>query len=123
MMVGMLVRQYGKLATETRSARRLLVSFFSVPSVPPWVKNRLYATNLTGGLFDLDNLAAFIVAALGAGPMWQLTLVAIGTFGQGLRRQMIVGAALGRARLGMAPFWIWHENLATSTAACDDPNF
>jgi hypothetical protein len=87
------------------------------------VKNRFYATNLTGGLFDLNDFAALIVAALEAGPVGQLALVAIGTFGQGLRRQMIVGAALGRARLGMTPFWIWHENLVTSTAACGDPNF
>ena len=45
--------------------------------------------------------------------MRQFTLVAVGTFGQRLRRQMIVGAALGRARLGVAPFWIRHDNLST----------
>ena len=45
--------------------------------------------------------------------MRQFAFVTVGTLGQGLRRQMIVGAALGRARLRMAPFWIRHENLAT----------
>jgi hypothetical protein len=73
------------------------------------VKNRFCAANLTSRFFDLDDFAALIVAAFEAGPVRQLALVAIRTFGQGLRRQMIVGAALGRARLGMAPFWIWHE--------------
>jgi hypothetical protein len=97
---------------------------FSAFSMSPVVKRTdSEATELAGSLFHLDDFAALIVAALGAGPMRQLTLVAVRTFGQGLRRQMIVGAALGRARLGMAPFWIWHENLATPTAAGGDQSF
>jgi hypothetical protein len=68
---------------------------------------------LAGGLFDFDYLAAFIETTLEAGAMRQFAFVTVGTFGQGLRRQMIVGAALGRARLGMAPFWIRHDNLST----------
>jgi hypothetical protein len=71
----------------------------------------LQTTNLAGGFFDLNYLAALIVAAFGARPMRQLALVAVGTFGQRLRRQMVVGAALGCTRLGMTPFRIWHENL------------
>ena len=47
--------------------------------------------------------------------MRQFAFVTVGTFGQGLRRQMIVGAALGRARLRMAPFWIGHENLTAGS--------
>src|SRR5580693_5497845 len=49
---------------------------------------------LAGGLFDLDHLAPLVVAALKAGAMRHLALVTVGTFGQRLRRQMIVGAAL-----------------------------
>ena len=70
-------------------------------------------TNLAGGFFDLDDLAALIVAAFGTRPVRQFAFVAVGTFGQAGRRQMIVGAALGRARLGMAPFRIRHKNLST----------
>ena len=43
--------------------------------------------------------------------MRHLALVAVGALGERLRRQMIVGAAFGCARLRVAPFWIWHENL------------
>ena len=68
---------------------------------------------LAGGLFDFDYLAAFIVTTLEAGAMRQFAFMTVGTFGQRLRRQMIVGAALGRARLRVAPFWIRHENLLT----------
>src|SRR5271169_3361081 len=68
---------------------------------------------LAAALFDLNDLAALIVAALGAGTMRQLALVAIGTLRQRWRRQMIVRPALGCARLGMTPFRIRHENLTT----------
>jgi hypothetical protein len=73
--------------------------------VSPWFK-------LAASLFDLDYLATLVVAALGTGAMRQLALVTVGAFGERLRRQMIVGTPLGCTRLGMAPFWIWHENLA-----------
>src|ERR1700688_2106579 len=72
---------------------------------------------LAGGLFDFDYLAAFIETTLEAGAMRQFAFVTVGTFGQGLRRQMIVGAALGRARFRVAPFWIRHENLLTGPPA------
>ena len=72
---------------------------------------------LAGGLFDFDYLAAFIETTLEAGAMRQFAFVTVGAFGQGLRRQMIVGAALGRARFRVAPFWIRHENLLTGPPA------
>jgi hypothetical protein len=68
--------------------------------------------NLAAGLFDLDYFATLIVATLGASAMRQFALVTVGAFGERLRRQVIVGTPLGCTRLGMAPFWIWHENLA-----------
>ena len=70
------------------------------------------AANLAAGLFNLNDFAALIVAALRAGAMRQFALVTVGTFGERLRCQVIVGAPLGCTRLGVAPFWIWHENLA-----------
>ena len=72
---------------------------------------------LAGGLFDFDYLAALIETTLHAGAMRQFAFVTVRTFGQRLRRQMIVGAALGRARLRVAPFWIRHENLSTGPPA------
>src|SRR5271165_4113166 len=63
---------------------------------------------LAGGFLLLDDFAALIVTALGAGAMWQLALVAIRTIRQRLCRQMIVGAALRRSGLRMPPFWIRH---------------
>src|SRR5580692_7327552 len=78
-----------------------------------WICFPDHDAGLAGSLFDLDDLAALVVAAFHAGAMRQFTLVAVGTLGQRLRRQMIVGAALGRARLRMAPFWIRHDNLLT----------
>ena len=63
---------------------------------------------LAGGFLLLDDFAALIVTALGAGAMWQLALVAIRTIRQRLCRQMIVRAALRRSGLRMPPFWIRH---------------
>src|SRR5208283_1779619 len=71
------------------------------------------ASGLAGALFDLDDLAALIITAFWAGTMRQLALVAVGALGQRLGCQMIVGAALGRARLGVTSFRIRHGNLAT----------
>ena len=71
---------------------------------------------LAGAFLDFDDLATLIVTALRARAMRQLALVAVGTLGQRLRRQMIVCAALGRACLGMTPFRIWHEYLVIGTA-------
>jgi hypothetical protein len=39
---------------------------------------------LTRGLFDLDDFAALVITALGAGAMRHLALVAVGAFGERL---------------------------------------
>jgi hypothetical protein len=74
------------------------------------------ATNLASSFFDLDDFAALIVAALRAGTMRQFALVTIGTLGQRLGSQMIVGTTFGCARLRMTPFRIRHENLTNRIA-------
>jgi hypothetical protein len=110
MMVGMLARKretredsgQGERAENQRRCR-------AVRGDP--VTNKLAAS-----LFDLDDFATFIVAALRAGTMRQLALVAIGALGQRLGRQMIVGTTLGCARLRMTPFRIRHDNLTNRTA-------
>jgi hypothetical protein len=76
---------------------------------------------LAGGLFDFDYLAAFIETTLEAGAMRQFAFVTVGTFGQRLRRQMIMSPALSRARFRMAPFWIRHENLAAGSPRLGTP--
>src|ERR1019366_6083790 len=74
-----------------------------------WPEKDTTATALAGALCDLDDLASLIVTALWASAMRQFALVAVGTLGQRLRRQMIVGAAFGCARLGMTSFRIRHS--------------
>ena len=54
---------------------------------------------LAGGLFDLDDFAALIVAALGAGTMRQFALVAIGT----LRQRLAPSDDRGRGAWRCAP--------------------
>jgi hypothetical protein len=65
-------------------------------------------SELAGALFNFDNFAILVEAALGAGTMRQFALVAIRTFGKRLGGQMIVRPPLGCTRLGMAPFGIRH---------------
>src|SRR5277367_2134193 len=63
---------------------------------------------MLAGFLDFHDFAAFVVAALRAGPMWQLALVAVRTFGKRPARQKIMGATTAGARFGVSPFWIWH---------------
>jgi len=86
-------------------------TYFTPPGrvTPPLSSQR--STGLAGGLFDLDDFAALVIAALLASAVRQLALVAVGTFGQRLRCQVIVGASLGGTRLRVAPFWIRHDKL------------
>jgi hypothetical protein len=64
----------------------------------------------SGPLFfrNLDHFTALIAAAVRAGAMGKLGLMAIGALGAAGYLQMIVGAAGGGALLGMASFGIWH---------------
>ena len=75
------------------------------------------------GFLDLEDFAVLVVAAFGASVVRQLALVAVRTFGERLRRQMIVCATLRGARLGMAPLRIWHIKsslkLRPNTAGAD----
>jgi hypothetical protein len=60
------------------------------------------------GFFDVENFASLIVAALGAGAMRHLLLVAIRALGKGMAFQSVVRAPGGGAFLGVSPFWIRH---------------
>jgi len=62
------------------------------------------------GFLDVQNFAAFVIAALGAGPMRHLALVAIGTFRERVAFQRIVSAPASGASFRVSPFWIWHLN-------------
>src|SRR5882757_4655725 len=57
----------------------------------------------------LEDFAALVVAALGAGMVGQLAFVAIRTLGESGGSQRVVRAALGGAGLGMAPLRIRHD--------------
>jgi hypothetical protein len=59
-------------------------------------------------LLDFEYFTALIGAAFGAGVVGQLALVAVGTLREAGRGQKIVGATLGRARLGVATLRIRH---------------
>jgi hypothetical protein len=60
------------------------------------------------GFFDRGNFAPLIGAALAAGAMGELALVAVGTLGGAGGGEEVVGAALGCALLGVAPFGVRH---------------
>ena len=61
-------------------------------------------------LFFLDRarLAAAVIAAVSADLVRHLGLVALRALAEAHRLQRIVRAALGRPRLGVSSFWIWH---------------
>src|SRR3954454_5982681 len=69
-------------------------------------------------LFHFQHFAAFVVAALGAGTMRQLALMAIGALGEGVRGQVIVGTTDGRAPLRVSPFRICHYRTSCLPQAC-----
>ena len=57
---------------------------------------------------NLDHFAAFVAAAMRAGAVGKLRLVAIGALGAAGDLQMVVGPAGGGALLGVSAFRIWH---------------
>src|SRR3984893_15172356 len=60
------------------------------------------------GFLDVQNFAALIVAALGAGTMRHFALVAVRALGEGVTFVGVVSAPRACARFGVSPFWIWH---------------
>src|SRR5439155_3376731 len=59
-------------------------------------------------LFDRARLPSAIVAAVRTDAMWPLGLVAMRAFAQPRGLERVVCPALGRARLGVSSFWVWH---------------
>src|SRR5579862_550407 len=60
------------------------------------------------GFLHIEYIAALVGAALGAGPVGQLALVAVRALGNTGGGQRIMCAAFGGAGLGVAPLWIRH---------------
>src|ERR1700674_3591267 len=60
------------------------------------------------GFLDIQNLTAFVIAALGAGTMWHLALVAVRTFRECMALEGVMGAPASGACFRVSPFWIWH---------------
>jgi len=66
-------------------------------------------TSLLGGFLDFENLAALVLAALGAGAMGQLLLVAYRALGEAGGSEKIMGTTIGSAARRVAPFRIRHD--------------
>jgi len=60
-------------------------------------------------LVNRPRLATAVVPAVGAHAVRRLRLVAVRTFAEAYRPQRIVRPPIGRARLGMASFWVRHD--------------
>jgi hypothetical protein len=58
--------------------------------------------------FGCQDGSALVLAALAAGAVGQLALVAVGALGEAGGGEEVVAAALGSPLLGVAPFWIRH---------------
>jgi hypothetical protein len=71
----------------------------------------IFAKRGLTGLFDLYDLAALIVAALGAGAMGELGFVTVGAEGTSGSGEVIVSAPESGALLGVSPFRICHDRL------------
>jgi hypothetical protein len=69
-------------------------------------------------VFDSNNSAALVLAALLADGMGQLLLAAVGAVGDARRGKKIVAAALGGALLGVAALGIRHGK-TSSKWACE----
>jgi len=63
---------------------------------------------LLGGFLDVENGAAFVGAALGAGVVGKLLLVTVGALGDAAGGQKIVRPAIGGTARRVAPFRIRH---------------
>jgi hypothetical protein len=61
------------------------------------------------GFLHIKNGTALVLAALGAGAMGQLLLVAVGALGDPGSRKEIVSTAIGSAARRVAPFRIRHD--------------
>jgi hypothetical protein len=66
---------------------------------------------LLGSFLDVQHGAALVSAALGAGAMGQLLLVAVRTLGNTYGGEEVVGAAVGGAARRVAPFRIRHDKI------------
>src|ERR1022692_1459147 len=60
------------------------------------------------GFLDIQDFAAFVIAALRAGTMRHLAFVAVWTFGECMALEKVMGAPASGARFRVSPFWIWH---------------
>src|SRR5579864_4923359 len=67
------------------------------------------ACGCLAGFFDFHYFSSFVIAALGAGAMRHLLLVAVRALGEGVLGKRIVGTAGRGSFLRMSPFRIWHE--------------
>jgi hypothetical protein len=65
-------------------------------------------------VFDGNDGAAFVLAALLAGAVGQLLLAAVGAVGDADGRKKVMAAALGSALLGVAPFRVRHGETSLS---------
>src|SRR4030042_696484 len=63
----------------------------------------------SGGLFERDDFPPLVSAAVGAGMVGQLWLMAFWTRGCQDRPQKIVGPSHVPSGLGMSFYWIWHD--------------
>ena len=61
------------------------------------------------GFFDVQNFAALVVSALGAGAVRHLALVTIGALGERVALESVVCAADAGASFRVSPFWIRHS--------------
>jgi hypothetical protein len=86
------VDPYGQsTAGEDRSPYLRLGSLVGTYGVKSYVDE--HGARLLGFFLDVENGSAFILAALGAGAMGQLLLVAVGALGEARSRQEVVRAA------------------------------
>ena len=88
---------------------------------PPAVVSGGKLGRLGGGV---NHFASLVVATARAGPVGQLLFMAMGTFGEGQRRQMIVRPPVRGAALRVTSFWIGHCSmlLLTGLPVQEGPN-
>src|SRR5438128_11903892 len=74
----------------------------STTTAGPWSPPMASTATFRLGPFDGDDLPALVVAAMGADPVRQLDLAALRAEGARRRRERVVGAARGAARVSEA---------------------
>ena len=77
---------------------------------------------MLAGFFSHKHIATLVRAALAAGTMGKLALVAVGALGEAGGGQKVVAAALGSPLLGVAPFWIRHCSIPFNRPRSRDRN-